>query len=342
MTLSNLIKNNTYVQLSRNSKQCRTKRLDSRKDYTMKALVLGAAGFIGRNLLQSLHSSNCQIIAYDKPRNFGLLKQCLGDMHLIGGDFSNENRWDELLVGVDVCYHLISVSTPKSSNDDPISDVSGNVIGTLRLLESAKKHRVRIVFVSSGGTVYGAVDSSSITEDHPTNPLCSYGITKLTIEKYLLSYRELYGLHTISLRVANPYGSWQNPNALQGAIGVFIGRALRGEIIDIWGNGSVIRDYIYISDVTNALMMASHYDGQHHVFNIGSGQGTSLLDILKMIEQIIGSPIKIDYHPARAFDVKKNVLSVQKAKNELLWSPQISLAVGLENTIAWMRRHFGW
>ena len=306
----------------------------------MKCLVLGAAGFLGRHLVSELLAMEHTVIVYD--RRFDATNSTLKSEKLkyITGEFSKEHRWTEILKDVQVCFHLISTTVPKSSNDDPIDDVQGNIIGTLNFLENAKKYKIRIVFTSSGGTVYGAVAQDSIDEKHETNPLCSYGITKLAIEKYLLLYQELHGLKSVVLRIANPYGEGQNPDAIQGAIGVFMARALRGHTIDIWGDGSVVRDYLYVSDVVKAMIAASSYGGSSHVFNIGSGIGVSLREILEKIEHIIGKKVDVVFHPPRGFDVPRNVLSISKAQTELGWQPKISMIEGLERTAVWMRERF--
>lgn len=303
----------------------------------MRCLVLGASGFIGGHLVASLANLGHQVVAYG--RNFGNTNLSGMDVNIeyVTGDFCNENRWNDLLSGVQVCYHLITTTVPKSSNDDPIADVTGNIIGTLKFLEVARKKNIRIVFSSSGGTVYGRINTDSIDENHATDPLCSYGITKLAIEKYLLLYRELHGVRSVVLRIANPYGEGQHPDSIQGAVAVFMGRVLRGHTIDIWGDGSVIRDYIYIQDVVRAMIAASEYGGRLNVFNIGSGVGVSLLELLNMIEQVTDKKADIIFHPSRSFDVPSNVLSIAKAQKEMRWTPEVPMIDGLRKTAIWMQ-----
>jgi UDP-glucose 4-epimerase len=166
-------------------------------------------------------------------------------------------------------------------------------------------------------------------ESHATNPTCSYGITKLAIEKYLDLYYKLHGLDYSILRVANPYGKGQQSNKGQGAIAVFLHKALQGEEIEIWGDGSIIRDYVYIDDVISALQAAAAYDGAEHVFNIGAGKGLSLNGVLDSIDRLIGHPTARNYVEGRGYDVPSNILSVEKAKQELQWEPAIDFEVGL-------------
>lgn len=302
----------------------------------MKCLVLGASGFIGSHLTYRLTSCGIEVITYGRKANISIAKLPLNNVRHIQGDFATETEWERILEDVDICFHLISTTVPKSSNDSPIWDVESNVIGTLRLLEALKRSTSRLIFSSSGGTIYGAVGDKEISEQYPTNPLCSYGITKLTIEKYLSLYRELYGIDSVSLRIANPYGPGQRPNNLQGAVGVFIGRILRGHTIDIWGDGSVVRDYIFIDDVVTALIAAANYHGRNNVFNIGSGTGVSLLQLIKAIEDVTNKTADIIRHPSRGFDVQRNVLDISLAESELAWKPSIALTVGLQETAKWM------
>ncbi len=304
----------------------------------MRCLVLGGGGFLGAHLVSKLLAAGHQVVSYGRHASYqNLISEGL-DISCVTGDFSTENRWNEMLEGVQVCYHLISTTHPKSSNLDPIADVSGNVLGTLRLLEAARNYSVRIVFTSSGGTVYGLVDDGLISEKHSTNPLCSYGITKLSIEKYLRLYNELHGVKSIILRIANAYGEGQRIDSPQGAVAVFMGRVLRGHTIDLWGDGSVVRDYVYVKDIVNAMLFASEYGGRSSIFNIGSGVGTSLEELLHLIERVTGQEADVVHHPSRGFDVPVNVLDIQKARDELGWIPQTSLLDGLRNSEKWMRR----
>jgi UDP-glucose 4-epimerase len=232
--------------------------------------------------------------------------------------------------------HLVSTTLPKGSNEDPVYDVNTNVIGTIQMLNTMVQLRVkRIIFISSGGTVYGIPRAIPVTEDHPTNPEVSYGITKLMIEKYLYLYSRLHELEPIILRVANPYGERQRTGTAQGAVAAFIHRALAGETIEIWGDGSVARDYIYISDVACACALALQYRGANMIFNIGSGVGTSLTDLVAAIGTIIERPLQVRHLPGRSFDVPLSVLDCSLAKNELGWSPKVSLLDGLRRTISW-------
>ena len=202
----------------------------------------------------------------------------------------------QALAGCDVLYHLISTTTPQISNDDPVGDVESNVISTINMLKEATKAGVKkIIFFSSGGTIYGVPQYTPIREEHPTEPICSYGIQKLTTEKYLHLFYVLYGLEYGILRIANPYGPRQSPYSGQGVVAAFVHRAVTGQPIEVWGDGSVVRDYVYAADVAKAAVAMLNYSGRHRIFNIGSGTGKSLLEIIHSIEALSGVSIKIDF-----------------------------------------------
>jgi UDP-glucose 4-epimerase len=234
---------------------------------------------------------------------------------------------------MDVVFHLVSTTFPKNSNQNPIYDVESNLVGSLRLLDSMVRNGVsRIVFISSGGTVYGIPEYLPIDEKHPTNPRVSYGITKLGIEKYLQLYSELGGIRPVILRVSNPFGSKQRLESAQGAATAFLRRALNDEQVEIWGDGTVTRDYLHVSDVAEAFLKALEYEGKKSVFNIGSGMGTSVNQLLEIIERIVGRPLHRTYLPARSFDIPASVLNNDLARQELDWVPTRSLEEGIRIT----------
>jgi UDP-glucose 4-epimerase len=297
-----------------------------------RVAVLGASGFIGSHLVDALLARGCHVRALCRSFPGLICPEVLAHPQLDHRqlDFNNPVGLQELLAGVEVCFHLISTTLPASSNLDPGHDVQTNLGSTIQLLEAARQVGVRrIVFTSSGGTVYGQPATIPIPEDHPNNPTCSYGITKLAIEKYLALYRTLYGLESVVLRVANPYGDRQRQAAAQGVIAVFLGRALRHEPIEIWGDGNVVRDYVYVGDVASALLSAADYQGYHHIFNIGSGHGLSLNQLIHAVEKELGRPVRANHQPGRGFDVPVNVLDISLAASELGWFPQVPFSEGL-------------
>lgn len=305
-----------------------------------RCLVLGAKGFMGSHLVDALLRQGYRVRAFDRPNVLPLHNESIehSALEIVDGDFTSDADIAKAIVDCDICFHLISTTLPKSSNADPIFDIETNLMGTVRLLNHAVHKGLRkIIFVSSGGTVYGRPMYLPIDEAHPTNPICSYGITKIAIEKYLALYRELHDLDYLILRLSNPFGERQRVQASQGAIAVFLGKALKGEAVEVWGDGSIVRDYIYISDVVQAMLAGIEYSGDDRVLNIGSGQGVSINEILDGIGAVIGREVSRTYSLARAFDVPTSVLNIDRAKSSLNWSPQVSLLEGLKHTTAWLQ-----
>jgi UDP-glucose 4-epimerase len=299
--------------------------------------VLGGGGFIGSaitdQLLMEGHRVKVLVRSNRPPYRLFSPKE---PIQWISGDFANEKRLKKVMNESDVVFHLIGTTLPKSSNEHMVYDIESNLIGSLRLLQVARAVGVRkIIFISSGGTVYGRPNYLPIDESHPTNPIVSYGIIKLAIEKYILMYRQLYDLQAIILRVSNPYGERQRIETAQGAVGVFLKRALAGEPIEIWGDGTTTRDYIHVRDVATAFTKALIYEGPHQIFNVSTSLGTSLNDLVKLIQETVSRPVQVKYRDSRVFDVPANVLDNSLIKQEFGWSPQIDLRKGISKTLEW-------
>lgn len=300
--------------------------------------IVGATGFIGRNLVTALLSQPSPpalrvVVRPGSADPFGA--QTGLELRRCGLD--DAVRLAEAVAGSEVVYHLVSGSIPSTSNADPLNDVDVNLNGSIRLLEACRQAGVqRVVFVSSGGTVYGRLQQSPVAEDHPTFPICSYGIVKLAIERYLHLYHELHGLDYTVLRASNPYGPFQSASGQQGAVPVFIGKLLRGEPIEIWGDGSVVRDFLYIGDLVRALQQAGRIPrGACGIFNVGSGIGTSLNDLLDTLSRVSGLRDRRSYRPARAYDVPVSVLDISRIERALGWRPEVGLEAGLRATLEW-------
>lgn len=302
-------------------------------------LVLGASGFIGQNLCQSLLQQKLQVTAFSRSKpNNPLLDEC----NWITGDFREINQFSFMFDGVDYVIHLISTMNPANSNKDPERDVTENLIGTLRLMEICKVKQIkRLIILSSGGTVYGPNVSTPTTERELCNPKCSYGIVKLAIEKYATLYRKIDGLDSVILRVSNPYGAHQVSKG-QGFIAEVIQKALRNEVIKVWGDGSAVRDYIHVSDVVNAIFAAMKLDNPQapHIFNIGSGCGRSINQVLSSINEIHQlQPLKVIKENERLVDLPISLLDISLAKFFLNWSPSMPWYQGLELTYQWAQKN---
>lgn len=306
----------------------------------MKVVIFGGGGFIGSAITDRLLKDGHAIRVFERPRvtPYRTFLDC-EQVEWITGDLLSTHDVSEAIDGADVVLHLVSTTLPKNSNDDPIYDVQSNLVATLQMLNAMVQKKIpKIVFISSGGTVYGSPQYIPIDEKHPTEPHVSYGITKLAIEKYLLMYQRMHGLKAVILRVANPFGERQRVETAQGAVGVFLHKALCDETVEIWGDGSVTRDYIHISDVAEAFARAVAYEGQQAVFNISSGRGTSLNDLLGVIERVLGRAVQRSYLPSRPFDVPTSILSSDLARMELGWSPAVDLENGVSLTVKWLNQ----
>jgi UDP-glucose 4-epimerase len=303
----------------------------------MKYIVFGGGGFIGSTIVDRLLEAGHTIRVFERPR-VEPYRAFLPSEHVewTTGDFASVHDVEEALDGMDGVFHLVSTTLPKSSNDDPIYDVQSNMVSTLQMLNAMVAKGVkRIVFISSGGTVYGVPQYLPVDEKHPTEPVVSYGITKLAIEKYLSLYSNLYGIKYVVLRVANPYGERQRLETAQGAVAAFLHKALSDKPIEVWGDGKVTRDYVYVGDVADAFVEAITYEGSQTVFNISSGQGLCLNELIDKVENVVGRQVERIYKPARPFDVPVSILCNELARRELNWLPRVSMAEGLAKTAHW-------
>jgi UDP-glucose 4-epimerase len=302
-------------------------------------LILGGGGFIGSHIVDKLLQKGHSVRIFERPRVAPYRKFFDNEnVEWLTGDLLSLHDVTEAMRGVDAIFHLVSFTLPKNSNDDPIYDVQTNIVASLQILNVMVSLKIpKIIFISSGGTVYGTPVSLPIDESHPTNPHVSYGITKLAIEKYLLLFERLHGIKSVILRVSNPFGERQRIETAQGAVGVFISRALRGLPVEIWGDGNITRDYIHVDDVADAFMKALDYAGKASIFNISSCFGVSLNQLLLMIENVLGLSIERIYQQARPYDIPINILCNKLAGQELGWAPNNSLEEGLLHTSNWVR-----
>lgn len=301
----------------------------------MHFLVLGGTGFIGSHVVDALLKEGHSVKVLDRT-----IKHTTNKFpHLveyIQADFGDSLVILEALTGIDAVIHLVSSTVPGTSNLDPIADIQSNLVNSVKLFMAMHQADVqRIVYFSSGGTIYGNSLKTPISEVDPTHPISSYGINKLAIENYLYMHQELYGLKPVILRLSNPYGPRQGHLGSQGVIGTFLKQIMQGQTIKIWGDGSVIRDYIYIADAVSACMAAINSDIKG-TFNVGSGIGCSLLDIVKEIEVCTQKKAEVLFEKKRGFDVKGVVLDTSLSKKQLNWATKYSLREGVKLHYDWL------
>jgi UDP-glucose 4-epimerase len=298
-------------------------------------IVLGGGGFLGTNLCRRLAAAGHRVRAFGRRC---LFPEALDGVEWYQGDFCDPAVLAAALETYEIVFHLVHTTTPYSANLDMSKDLQQNVVASLALFDVSRALEVkRIVFVSTGGTVYGFPEQIPTPETAPTHPISAYGISKLAIEKYLALYERLYGLQYRILRAANPFGPFQVPMKNQGIIAMLMSRALNGETIDIWGDGSAARDYIFVDDVMDALEVVMLDQSDARIFNIGSGQGRSVLEIIDAVERLMNVKLKISWKRARPVDVPKSILAIDRARLILKWTPGTPFENGLEKTLDWWK-----
>jgi len=295
----------------------------------LKIIILGGQGFLGKNLIEALYTDN-EVIALDI---YECVERRVDGCKYYRYDFTEIDAWEHLLKNTDILYHLAGSTNPLTSSQDIPGEIESNILGTVRMLEAVVKHGVKkLVFPSSGGTVYGEALYTPIDEKHPTNPVSSYGAAKLAIEKYIQVFNRMHGLDYCILRFANVYGRYQNSET-QGAINIFIRKLLSDETIKIWGNGTAVRDYINVRDAVDALILAGREDHQAKLFNVGSNKGFSVNEIIGEIADCMNKTARVDYIDARPYDVNSNVLDCSLIKSVYGFDPKVSLRQGISSIL---------
>lgn len=299
-------------------------------------LILGGNGYLGSHLVEELLGLGCPVRVLSRRRT-GLLPQSLLESPLLEyvlGDLSDSSACREALKGCSAVVHCIGPDLPSASNHNPALDWHQHVEPTLMFLRLLRDEpAIRFLFISSGGTVYGPNCVVPTPEGATCQPISAYGIHKLAIENFLFLEHYLFGLDYSIARIANPYGGRQRSQSLQGAPTVFLYKVLKGEPIDLWGNGSVRRDFIHIFDATDALIRMLKYKGNSRILNIGSSRSLSMIALIEKIETLTGRKAVINWLPQRPFDVAASELSIDLARAELDWCPMVQLDDGLMSSI---------
>jgi len=299
----------------------------------LKILVTGGAGFIGSHIADGFIEQGHDVVILDNL-SMGKLENInpKAKFYLMDIRAADCKKFFEMEKFDAVCHHAAQMDVRKSV-DDPIFDADVNVKGTLNLLKNCKAFNVKkVLFASTGGAIYGEQDVFPCDETHPTRPLSPYGITKLTVEKYLFYYAAEYGLKYTILRYANVYGPRQNPHGEAGVVAIFSKKLLEGGQPIINGDGKQTRDYAFIDDVVQANLKALEYD-KNDIFNVGTGLETDVNEIFQILNQHIGDTANEEHGPAKQGEQQRSVISFEKAKRILGWSPQVKLEEGLKQTV---------
>lgn len=309
----------------------------------MNILILGAAGFIGTNLtVKFAEDKKNKITVVDKQYAYfvDLLNMNLKNVEIVQSSLDEKMDFS-ILDGQDIVFHLVSTNVPTNSNCHISKDIQENVLYSAVLFEECVKYNVKkVIFFSSGGTVYGKEVQCPLSEDTRTNPISSYGLQKLTIEKLLYLYHHIYGLDYRIIRLSNPYGPYQRPNGILGAVTTFTYNALKNQPITVYGDGSVIRDFIYIDDAINAIFNVVTGNQKYKTFNIGSGVGISINQLLASIENVLNIKLNVQYEAGRSVDVPVNYLDIGRYEECYGKLQTISLEEGIERTSEFMKRKY--
>ncbi|HRW34724.1 MAG TPA: NAD-dependent epimerase/dehydratase family protein [Thermotogota bacterium] len=299
------------------------------------ALVTGGAGFIGSYVVDSLILRGMNVVVIDNLSTGQKSNILHKDIVFIEDDITSKDKVDHLfeLHKPHFIFHLAAQISVSKSVREPLFDAQSNIMGTLNLLDAAVKYKTeKIVFSSTGGAMYGENPQEiPTTERSPEKPSTPYGIAKLATERYLEFYYKEYGLRYTSLRYANVYGPRQNPHGEAGVVAIFTENMIKGNTVTINGDGQYIRDYVYVEDVANANMLAME-NGKEDVYNIGTGIGTSVLELFNLSKHINQYSLEPQFGTERPGDLRKSILSSKKAEQELNWMSHFSLEKGLIQT----------
>ncbi len=305
--------------------------------------IIGGAGFIGTNLVKCISKENPKIRIVDGDESYFQNIRDLGvrNVEFLVSKFYKDAEFERLVSGCDVVYHMGSTNIPGTSDEEIVGLFEDNVIASARLIEACVRQDVkRVIFISSGGAVYGNSDQYPIQEISETLPISLYGVEKLTIEKFLHLYNYRFGLDYRIIRLSNPYGPFQRPNGRLGVVNTLIYKALTGESVQIYGDGSVVRDYIYIDDAISAIVNVASGNDKEKVYNVGSGTGYSTNEIISNIEKVLEMKLTVNYGAERASDVRKTILNVDRYRKEYGEIVHVGLEEGIFRTAQFMKQYY--
>ena len=307
----------------------------------MRCLVTGGAGFIGGHIAERLLTEGHEVAIVDNLST-GNRANAPEAARFVEMDLNDPALPDLIAdVGPHFIFHLAAQVNVRRSVEDPAFDAQQNILGSIRLLESARKAGIeKIVYTSSGGACYGEPEDIPAAEDTPVNPLCPYGASKYTVEQYVKLYGRLHGLRNTTLRYANVYGPRQDPHGEAGVVAIFSETMLRGETPRIFGDGTKTRDYVYVADVVEANLLAIE-KGDGGSYNVGTGRQITDRQIYENIRDAIGCDIPVIYEDFRPGEVMHIALDNSLIRRELGWSPQVTFEEGIRRAVAYYRRKLG-
>jgi UDP-glucose 4-epimerase len=303
--------------------------------------VLGGDGFIGSHLVHGLVGRGFKVRVVDQfnDKRSVNLEQIEDEIEMVDCDLFDRDHFDHsILKNVKYLFHFAVSSTPASSIADPAEEYKNHLSPTIRLFQAAKEMRVcRVLFPSSGGTVYGLRPKCPATEDSVLNPVTPHSIAKVAVEQHL-NFLRLQGLDSIVYRIANPYGPGQRGWIQgQGVISVLLRAALLEEPVPIIGGASTVRDYVFVDDVVDAILRSFDEDHRYCVYNVGSGRGTRLQTIIGLVERVTARKVRTAMMTARMGETSKIVLNAGRIRREFGWRPKMSLLQGIRNTWQWIQ-----
>lgn len=308
------------------------------KSCLTKTLVIGGAGYIGSHLLPLLVAVGRRVTVLGRmstPRY-----ELPDGVKYVAGDFGEPKLIKKLLESHQEVIHLAYASVPNTSFDNPLADLLQNLPPTLQLFSEAAAIGVKVILISSGGTVYGEAASLPIDETHHTKPISPYGVTKLTLENYAYLYAATHNLKFVCIRPANAYGVGQKPFIGQGFIATAIASVIRKSPINIFGLQGTVRDYLYVSDLASGIVSVLLHGRLYETYNLGSGVGVSNAEVIQRIKYL-EKDISLDVHvvnlPERKFDVRANILDSTKLRLHTGWVQQVDFDIGLNITYEWLK-----
>ena len=302
----------------------------------MKCLVTGGAGFLGSHLIERLLLDKHSVVCLDdfstgREKNLANVEN---EIQIIKGDIREIEVVSEAIKGIDCVFHLAAQISVSRSVREPQFDASVNILGMITLLEAIKKDQVKFIYISTGGAIYGEPASIPASERTFEEPISPYGLSKLVGEKYLQWFHREYGLPYIIIRPANIYGPRQDPRGEAGVISIFLGRIQNNEPLEIFGDGTDTRDYVYVKDIAELCVNAMH-SSSIDTFNAGTGNQTNLLELIEVIEQVTEYTAEKKFCEPRPGDVQHIALDSRKAFKYLGWKPSTPLSNGIQKTWDW-------